>query len=104
MRTTSRFCLCTALLLTPVACRSKAGEKVRGSRQQLFKEGALARKLVDDAHVAYALAKGQFDTAQLHFTALQQVAKAEQTNVAAAQVAAAKGHYEAAEAQVGYSQ
>src|SRR5216684_296621 len=26
MRTTSRFCLCTALLLTPVACGKKAAE------------------------------------------------------------------------------
>jgi multidrug resistance efflux pump len=81
-----------------------AAQKLLDSRQQLFREGALARKLVDEAQVAYAQAKGTFETAQQHLQALQSVGKEEQIKVAAAQVEAAKGHYESAQAQVSYSQ
>src|SRR5476651_1466985 len=38
-----------------------AAKKLLDSRQQLFKDGALARKLVDEAQVGYAQAKAQFD-------------------------------------------
>jgi HlyD family secretion protein len=82
----------------------EAARKVLESRQELFKAGALARKQVDDAQVAYAQAQGQFETAQLHVNALRDVARQEQINAAAAQVEAAKGHYQSAEAQVAYSQ
>src|SRR5439155_8362497 len=41
-----------------------AANKLLDSREQLFKEGALARKAVDEAQVAHSQAKGQFDTAQ----------------------------------------
>jgi multidrug resistance efflux pump len=81
-----------------------AAKKLLDNREQLFKDGALARKLVDDAQVAYAQAKGQFETAQQHLKALQDVGRQEQIRAAAAQVAAAKGHYESAQAQVGYSE
>ncbi|MBI3491112.1 MAG: efflux RND transporter periplasmic adaptor subunit, partial [Acidobacteria bacterium] len=74
------------------------------SRQQLFTDGALARKQVDEAQVAYTQARGQFETAQQHLQALQSVAKEELIKTAAAQVDAAKGHYENAQAQVDYSE
>ena len=81
-----------------------AAKKLLDSRQQLFKDGALARKLVDEAQVGYAQAKATHDTAQQHLQSLQNVAGKEQINTAAAQVAAAKGHFEGAEAQVSYSE
>jgi len=81
-----------------------AAKRLFDNRQQLFKDGALARKLVDDADVAYAQAKAAYDTALQHLQALQSVGKQEQINTAAAQVAAAKGHYDGAEAQVSYSE
>jgi multidrug efflux pump subunit AcrA (membrane-fusion protein) len=81
-----------------------AATKLLESRQQLFKEGALARKSVDEARVAYAQAKGQFETADQHFKALQSVGKQEQIKTAAAQVEAARGHYESAQAQVSYAE
>src|ERR1700730_3879461 len=81
-----------------------AAKKLLDNREQLFKDGALARKLVDDAQVAFAQAKGQFETAQQHLKALQDVGGQEQIRSAAAQVAAAKGHYESAQAQVSYSE
>jgi multidrug efflux pump subunit AcrA (membrane-fusion protein) len=81
-----------------------AAKKLLDSRQQLFNDGALARKLVDEAQVGYAQAKAQHDTALQHLQALQSVGKQEQINTAAAQVAAAKGHHDSAEAQVSYSE
>jgi multidrug efflux pump subunit AcrA (membrane-fusion protein) len=81
-----------------------AARKLLDSRQQLFKDGALARKSVDDAQVAYTQARGQFETAQQRFQALQSVGKEEQIKSAAAQVDAARGHYESAQAQVAYSE
>src|ERR1700719_2362459 len=80
-----------------------AARKVLDSRQQLFKDGALAGKLVDDAQVAYAQAQGQYRAADEHLKALQSVSKEEQIKGAAAQVQTAKSHYDSQEAQVAYS-
>src|SRR5260370_14956932 len=81
-----------------------AAQKLLENRQKLLQEGALARKLVDDAQVAYAQARSQYETAQSHLKALQSVGKQEQIKGAAAQVDAAKGHQQAAQEQVGYAQ
>jgi HlyD family secretion protein len=81
-----------------------AARKVLESREQLFKDGALARRQVDEAQVAFTQARGNFDTAQLHFNALQNVAKEEQIKTAAGQLETAKGQYESAQAQVAYSE
>ena len=81
-----------------------AAQKVFESRQKLYKDGALARKLVDDAQVAYAQARSQYEAAQQHLEALQSVGKQEQIKTAAAQVETAKAHYQGAEAQLAYSE
>jgi HlyD family secretion protein len=81
-----------------------AAQKVFESRQKLYKDGALARKLVDDAQVAYAQARSQYEAAQQHLEALQSVGKLEQIKTAEAQVETAKAHYQGAEAQLGYSE
>jgi len=81
-----------------------AAKKVLDSREQLFKDGALARRQVDEAQVAYVSAKGTFDTASLHYDALQKIGKDEQIKTAAGQLEAAKGQYDSAQAQVSYSQ
>jgi len=83
---------------------AEAAKTLLDSRQQLSKDGALARKSVDEAEVAYAQARGQFETAQQHLKSLQEIAKDEQVKSAAAQVEAAKGHYDSAAAQVSYAQ
>jgi len=80
-----------------------AAKKVLDSRQQLFKDGALAGKLVDDAQLAYAQAQSQYRAADEHLKALQSVSKEEQIKGAAAQVQTAKSHYDSQEAQVVYS-
>jgi HlyD family secretion protein len=92
---------------TDVASAQQAAEAARvllENRRNLLKEGALARKLVDDAELAYAQAKTQLDAAQEHLRALDGAGKDEQIKGAQAQVETARGQLQAAEAQVAYSE
>ena len=81
-----------------------AAKKVYESRVALQKEGALAQKLVDDAKVAVVQAQAQFDTAQRHLEALNQVSQRESIRGAQAQINAAKAHYENSAVQLSYAQ
>jgi multidrug efflux pump subunit AcrA (membrane-fusion protein) len=81
-----------------------AAKKVLDSREEIFKEGAIARKQVDEAQVAYTQARGQFETAQEHLNDLQRISREEQIKAAAGQVEAAKGQYDSARAQVAFSE
>lgn len=81
-----------------------AAKRVLDSREQLLKEGALARRLVDEASVAYFQARGQYDTAQKHLESLQRVGRHEEVKGAAGQLESAKGKYEAARAQLSFSE
>src|ERR1035437_10305594 len=80
-----------------------AAKKVLDIRDGLFKEGALARRQVDEALVSYTQAKGQFEAAQEHLKVLQAVAKDEQIKTASAQVDSAKAHHQSLEAQLSYA-
>ena len=80
-----------------------SAKKVLDSREKLFKDGALAARQVDESRLAYVQAEGQYQAAEEHLKTLQGVGKEEQTKSAAAQVQAAKAHYESQEAQVAYS-
>jgi multidrug efflux pump subunit AcrA (membrane-fusion protein) len=82
----------------------EAAQRAYSNRQALFQQGALARKLVDDANVALVQAQSQFETARQHLSSLEKVGRAEQLRGAQAQVAAAKAHYESAQAQVSYAE
>jgi len=82
---------------------SDAAKKVLDSRQKLFDQGALARRQVDEAQVAYAQASSQLRAAEEHLRAVQAVSGAEQRNTAAAQVESAKAHNQSLEAQLNYS-
>ena len=81
-----------------------AAQKLLESRQKLYTDGALARRQVDEAQVAYSAAKAQLEAAQEHLRALQNVAKGEQIRQAKAQVESAQGQFRSAEAQVGYAE
>ena len=83
---------------------AEAAQKLLQSREQLYKEGALARRLVDEAAVSYAQAKSQYETAQKHLESLQSVSRHEEVKGAAGQLESAKGKYEAAQAQLSYAQ
>ncbi|HTS60997.1 MAG TPA: efflux RND transporter periplasmic adaptor subunit [Candidatus Acidoferrales bacterium] len=80
-----------------------AAKKVLESRNDLLKQGALARRQVEEAQVNYAKANSDYLAAQEHLRALQAVGKEEQVKTAAAQVAAAKSHAVTTETQLSYS-
>jgi multidrug efflux pump subunit AcrA (membrane-fusion protein) len=81
-----------------------AAKKLLDSRQQLFKEGALPRKQVDEAQVQYAQAKAAYDSAGEHLHALETVGKQEQLRSAQAQVESARGRLTTAQAMASYAE
>ncbi len=81
-----------------------AAEKLYESRKELLAEGAIARRLVDEANVAYVQAKSQYEVSTKHLEALLRVLQQAETSGAEGQLEAAKGRYEGAEAQLKYSQ
>ena len=82
----------------------ESAQKVYESRKQLFEQGALARRLVDEANVAYVQARSQYEIAQKHLQSLQSVGRQEQAKNAAGQLESAKARYQGAEAQLSYSE
>ncbi len=81
-----------------------AAQKVWESRQKLVAEGALARKLADDAQVAFVQARSQYEAAKEHLSALETAGKQEQVKTATAQVDTAKAHFQGSQAQLSYSE
>jgi multidrug efflux pump subunit AcrA (membrane-fusion protein) len=81
-----------------------AAQKLFESRKELLQQGALARRLVDEASVAYVQARSQYDIAVKHLDALQQIGKEAQIKEAQGQLDAARGRYQGAEAQLAYSE
>src|SRR5260370_19420660 len=56
----------------------EAAQKVYESRKQLFDEGALARRLVDESNVAYVQARRRDEMAPKHLHAVEAVSRVEQ--------------------------
>ncbi|HEV2492939.1 MAG TPA: efflux RND transporter periplasmic adaptor subunit [Terriglobia bacterium] len=81
-----------------------AQQKIYNNRQTLYKQGAIARKDLDDSYVTYTQAQNQLALARQHLEGLQSFAKADSLKVAEGQLAAAKGKYLGAQAQLGYSE
>lgn len=82
----------------------QAQERAYQSDKALFQQGALARKLLDDQQVLYTQARNQYLTAKQQVKALQAVGHQAQIKTAEAQLAAARGAYMAAQAQLSYSE
>jgi multidrug efflux pump subunit AcrA (membrane-fusion protein) len=80
-----------------------AQQAVFDNRQRLLKEGAISPKDVNDAQVGLSQARTQYETARRHLDDLQGFAKDQALKAASAQRDAAKGHFESAEAQLGYA-
>src|SRR5467141_1358398 len=81
-----------------------AQEKVYQSRQQLFEQGALPRKELDQSTVDVTQARNQYAIATRHLEALNAVGKQQTLKSAAGQLESAKGKYLGAQAQLGYSE
>jgi HlyD family secretion protein len=81
-----------------------AQEKVFQSRQQLFDQGALPRKELDQSRVDVTQARNQYAIAKKHLDALMAIGKQQELKAAAGQLESAKGKYLGAQAQLGYSE
>ena len=82
----------------------EAQQKVYDSRQELFKQGAMPRKELDQSGVDLTAARNQYEIAQQHLQALMAVGKQSTLKSAAGQLESAKGKYAGAEAQLSYSE
>ena len=81
-----------------------AQEKVFQSRQQLFEQGALPRKELDQSRVDITQARNQYAIAKKHLDALLAIGKPQELKAAAGQLESAKGKYLGAQAQLSYSE
>jgi multidrug efflux pump subunit AcrA (membrane-fusion protein) len=81
-----------------------AQRKVFDSRKTLFEQGALPRRDLDSAEVALVQARTQWETAQKVLADLRKIGEREALKSASGQLQAAKGKYQAAAAQLGYSE
>jgi HlyD family secretion protein len=81
-----------------------AQQKVYESRQELFQQGALPRKELDQSGVDLTQARNQYEMAQKHLDALMAVGKQNTIKSAAGQLESAKGKYMGAQAQLSYSE
>ena len=81
-----------------------AAQKVYDSRKNLYQQGALPRKDLDQAGVALVQAKGQYQLAQQHLAAMQSTGKQQTMKSAAGQLSSAQGKYQGAAAQLSYTE
>jgi HlyD family secretion protein len=81
-----------------------AQQKVYDSRQELFQQGALPRKELDQSRVDLTQARNQYEMAQKHLEAMQAIGKQQTLKSAAGQLESAKGKYLGATAQLSYSE
>ncbi len=81
-----------------------AAQKLYDSRLDLFKQGALPRKDLDQAAVGLAQAKPQYELAKRHLDSLNAVVKQQELKGLQGQLSSAKGKYQGAQAQLRYSE
>jgi len=81
-----------------------AQQKVYDSRKELFQQGAIPRRDLDLAEVAFLQARSQNEQAQKQLADLQRLGKEEALRAAQGSRLSAEGHMLGAEAQFSYSQ
>jgi multidrug efflux pump subunit AcrA (membrane-fusion protein) len=81
-----------------------AQQKVYDSRQELFQQGAMPRKELDQAGVDLTNAKNQYEISSKHLEALKAIGEKQTLRSAQGQLESAKGHFQGAEAQLSYSE
>jgi RND family efflux transporter MFP subunit len=81
-----------------------AQQKVYDSRQELFRQGALPRKELDQAGVDLTNARNQYEMAQKKLDSLNAVGKQATLKSAAGALESAQGKYNGAAAQLSYSE
>ena len=81
-----------------------AAQKVYDSRKDLFTQGALPRKELDQAGVDLTNAHNQYEIAEKHLQALHAIGQQQTLKSAKGQLESAQGKYNGAAAQLGYSE
>jgi multidrug efflux pump subunit AcrA (membrane-fusion protein) len=81
-----------------------AQQKIFNSRQQLFREGALPRKDLEQSGVDLTNARNQYEIAQKHLDSLKGMGEAQLAKSAKGQLESAQGKFQGAEAQLKYSE
>src|SRR5882724_785360 len=81
-----------------------AQQKLYSSREDLYKQGALPRKDLDQAAVTLVQAKSQYNVAKKHLDGLNAIGKQQALRSASGQLASAKGKLMGSEAQLSYSE
>jgi HlyD family secretion protein len=81
-----------------------AQERAYQSRQQLYEQGALPRKELDQSEVAIIQARNQYSIAKKHLDTLLAIGKQQELKSAKGQLTSAQGKYLGAEAQLSYSE
>jgi HlyD family secretion protein len=81
-----------------------AEQKLYESRQDLYKQGALPRKDLDQANVSLTQAKAQYELARRHLDSLNSVVKEQELKGMQGQLTSARGKYLGAQAQLSYSE
>jgi multidrug efflux pump subunit AcrA (membrane-fusion protein) len=81
-----------------------AQEKVYNSRKDLFQQGALPRKELDQGRVDLTTARNQYTIAQKHLEALNAIGKEQALKSARGQLESAEGKYKGATTQLNYSE
>ena len=81
-----------------------AEQKLYDSRENLYQQGALPRKDLDQARVSLTQAKSQYEIAQQHWNALQAGGKEQELKSASGQLESARGKYLGSQAQLSYSE
>ena len=81
-----------------------AQEKIFQSRQQLFDQGALPRKELDQSRVDITQARNQYAIAKQHLDTLMATGKQQELVAAEGQLESAEGKYRGAQAQLSYSE
>jgi HlyD family secretion protein len=82
----------------------ESAKAVYDSRLKLYQQGAIARNLLNESHTAYVQANNQYEIAEAHLEGLRKVGTQSALNSAQGQLASAKGQYEAALANLQYSE
>jgi multidrug efflux pump subunit AcrA (membrane-fusion protein) len=82
----------------------EAQQKVTENRRQLFKEGAIPRKDLNQSEVDLIKAQSDYEIANRQFTALQSGIKDQRVKSITGQLNAAKGKYLSSSAMLGYSE
>ena len=79
-------------------------QKIVDSRTNLFQQGAIPRRDLETAQATLVQARATYDNAQQHLTSLTNVSQAATIKNAAGALESAKGKYQAATANLGFSE